>query len=221
MEVLRDQLDPVAWAQALVESQGSRDEALSCYARVRLSSLTEEETEQSGKKTNLEERRRESFRDFESVPVLPPGDVEERSLISLVDALFWHVVAMVGMMGCVLAAGLLWPVLKLNFSWQVLIVVVMSLQVIPVAGWWAGRGGARAVSYAQAVQMAGCLAMIGSLVLGCSMLFESSLEESPGFVQGPPMNEQNLVLEREALKGVSTGDVESAAPRTLVTTDPD
>jgi hypothetical protein len=213
MEVLREQLDPAAWAQALVESQGSRDDAISHYARFRLESLAEEAGERSGKKKNLEVRRRKSFRDYRSVPHLPPGELAERSAVSFVDALFWHLVAMVGMMGCAMAAGLLWPALQSSLSWLALVLAVVVMQLIPAAGWWAGRGVLHGVTYAQAAQMAACLAMLGSLALGFNLLLMPSMEQSATLEQELQAEERLYAFAQSAREKTPALEQEPARER--------
>ena len=197
MEVLREQMDPAAWARALVVSRGSRDDTFAHYARFRLEALAEEELESKGKKTSLEERRRESFRDFRSVPVMWTVETPERKATGFMDSLFWHMVGMVGMLGCLLAAGLIWPELKLDLSWQGLVLVVVGMQLIPLGGWWAGRGG-QCVSYARAAQMAACLTMFGSLALGFNLLLKPSEEQSRLMAREGHREADRKVAERQS-----------------------
>src|SRR5210317_1166532 len=52
MEVLRQDLEPAAWARALVEGSGSRDNTLSHYARIRVEALSDQERERQGRKSD-------------------------------------------------------------------------------------------------------------------------------------------------------------------------
>lgn len=219
MEVLRKDLDPAAWAQALVESRGSRDDAMASYAKFRLQALVEEQGERQGKKVHLEERRRQSFRDFREVPVMPPEEAPGQRLHGFMDALFWHFVAMVGMLGCLLAAGLLWPSLKLNLGWQVVLLVVAGMQLIPLLGWYAGRGVRGAVSYAQAAQMAACLAMIGSMWFGLKLVQKPPREAGLLMAGGAAVEETGAISSIPGGGEATATGPEAAEPGNLASTE--
>lgn len=201
LEVLRQDLEPAAWAQALVEGSGTRDDTLSHYARVRVEALTEQERERQNRKSDFESRRRSSFQDMDSVPVAEAGSVVRRRVMGCVDAVFWHVVAMVAGVGTLVAANLLWPGLHLKLSWQFLVLAVVAMQLIPFVGWRAGRGGRKGVTYSQASQIAACLAMLGSVGMGLGLLTQHPPDREP--LAGP----DGPRLERgEGRERLSSGD---------------
>lgn len=56
-EILESQLDPAAWAAALSESEGNREQALSLYARLRMRFLEQQHSDRVAKIDSLESRR--------------------------------------------------------------------------------------------------------------------------------------------------------------------
>lgn len=71
-EILGGDLDPAFWAVALAESDGSRDHAITCYARLRLASLEGETHGRKLKEEALEARRRAGFRENPAIPTANP-----------------------------------------------------------------------------------------------------------------------------------------------------
>lgn len=68
-EILEGRLQPAVWAMALANSNGSRDEAVTHYARLRLQSLSEESRLRKQKQDALESRRSSGF---QKLPPEPP-----------------------------------------------------------------------------------------------------------------------------------------------------
>ena len=197
MEVLREDLEPGAWARALVEGAGTRDSTLSQYARIRVEELMEKEGHQKDRKLDLEVRRAGSFRHFDSEPIVPHGNVTRNRTVSCVDAVFWHMVAMVAGVGTLVAASIMWPELRLNISWHLAVMAVVGMQLIPVMGWWPGRNDQSSVSYAQASQMAACLMMLGSATVGCGLLMGHPPRQ-PAVMAAQPVREQPVAEARES-----------------------
>ena len=56
-EILRDELEPGAWATALATSAGNHQEALACYARIRIRKLAVERRSRQAKSRSFEARR--------------------------------------------------------------------------------------------------------------------------------------------------------------------
>lgn len=68
-EILEGRLQPAEWAMALANSSGSRDEAVTHYARIRLQSLADETHQRRQKRDALEFRRSSGF---QKLPPEPP-----------------------------------------------------------------------------------------------------------------------------------------------------
>lgn len=68
-EILEGRLQPAVWAMALANSNGTRDEAVTHYARLRLQSLSEESRLRKKKQDALESRRSSGF---QKLPPEPP-----------------------------------------------------------------------------------------------------------------------------------------------------
>jgi hypothetical protein len=117
-EILGGRLDPAIWALALAQSDGSRDHALTCYARLRLESLEDECHGRRLKQEALEARRRAGFRENP----LPPSCLETRFDITEIRpikpkkaatgnrrryriSLFWLVACALGISGASSAAS--------------------------------------------------------------------------------------------------------------------
>ena len=182
MEVLRQDLEPAAWARALVAGSGTRDDTLSHYARIRVKVLTEQEGRRN-RQSDFDVRQKSSFRDLGSVPVVPSGAVVKQKVLGCIDAVFWHGVAIVAGVGTLAAAGLLWPELRLELSWQFLAGAVVAMQLIPLIGWRVGRGKYSGMTYSQASQLAACLAMLGSVAVGLGLLMQHPPQQ--GLMAGP------------------------------------
>ncbi len=69
MEIMRGEMNPATWAMALAYSNGSRDHAITHYARLRLEDLAEIADFKNNKEAALEARRRSTFR---KAPTPPP-----------------------------------------------------------------------------------------------------------------------------------------------------
>ena len=169
-EVLSAELDPAAWAQALAECRGTRDDALALYARIRSEDIKRTESERKGKVVELETRRMGSFRDFSSVPVFHKPQPYEAGLPGIVDSVFWHVLAGVGMTGCFLAARILWPGALRATPDHILYLAVVFMQLIPLVAWWSSRGTRRAPTYSSTTQMTACVSLVGSVILCVQLL---------------------------------------------------
>jgi hypothetical protein len=192
-EVLEERLEPGAWAQALADSEGSRDEALSHYVRYRAEGLQQNKQRQVMRGTEVEQRKVDSFRDFQAEPIARHSLEGERGAASVVDALFWHAVAVVGMIGCLLAVGLLWPRLGFQPTWEVAVTVVLVMQVIPLAAWWFGRRSDQLLSYAQVTRMAAMVAMISSTGIGVLLLANPSDSAGLGLYRKEVIKQGRLV----------------------------
>jgi hypothetical protein len=88
-EIIEGKLQPATWALALAYSNGSRDQAMTHYARLRLESLADQSTETKLKEQALEARRKAGFRKM-TVPLprlylgnLTPAGMRNRRRISL------------------------------------------------------------------------------------------------------------------------------------------
>ncbi|OYV07096.1 MAG: hypothetical protein CFE26_02795 [Verrucomicrobiales bacterium VVV1] len=68
-EILEGRLQPAVWAMALASSNGTRDEAVTHYARLRLQSLSEDSQLRKQKQDALEFRRSSGF---QKLPPEPP-----------------------------------------------------------------------------------------------------------------------------------------------------
>ncbi len=68
-EILDGRLQPAVWAMALANSNGTRDEAVTHYARLRLQSLSEDSQLRKQKQDALESRRSSGF---QKLPPEPP-----------------------------------------------------------------------------------------------------------------------------------------------------
>jgi hypothetical protein len=75
-EILRGELNPAFWAIALAESDGSRDHAITCYARLRLASLEGETHSRKLKEEALDARRRAGFRESPIIYTASPLPAE-------------------------------------------------------------------------------------------------------------------------------------------------
>jgi hypothetical protein len=113
-EILGGSLNPAFWAIALAESDGSRDHAITCYARLRLASLEGETHGRKLKEEALEARRRAGFRENPAGAARPlpaelarpnqlkksfPGNRRRNRL-----SLFWLLTCAIGLSGASSAA---------------------------------------------------------------------------------------------------------------------
>jgi hypothetical protein len=192
-EVLQERLEPAAWARALADCQGSRDEALTHYVRYRAEGLQKVEQRQVIRGSEVEQRKVDSFRDFQAEPIAHHSLAGETGATSVVDSLFWHVVAVVGMIGCLLAVGLLWPGLGFQLSWNVAVTVVLAMQLIPLAAWWYGRRSDQSLSYAQVARMAAVVAMVSSTGIGVLLLANPSDSVGLGLYRQEMIKQESLV----------------------------
>ena len=192
-EILDQRLEPAAWARALAECGGTRDEALTHYVRHRAEILLAARDRQVPKVKSFESRRLGNFRDFHSLPIVTYSPYGQSGPMSLVDALFWHTVAIVGMIGCLLALGLVWPGLGFQLSWKVALAVVLAMQVIPIVGWWFGQRADRTLSYSRVTQMAAMIAMISSVMIGVRVLSTPSESGKMGLYREEVRNRAGLV----------------------------
>lgn len=115
-EILGGSLDPAFWALALAESDGSRDHAISCYARLRLESLEGETQGRKLKREALEARRRAGFRENptsavdSAPPAVAPRPTKYKKIItnhrrSHRLSLFWLLTLALGISGSFSAAS--------------------------------------------------------------------------------------------------------------------
>jgi len=169
-EVLSSELDPETWAQALAECRGTHEDALALYARIRAENITKAHHCQKERVKELEDRRVESFRDFRSMPLSSRGPSEARGVSGWIDSVFWHVLAVVGLSGCLLATQILWPGLLGHIEDGTLILAVLAMQMIPVVAWWAGSGRRGGVTYPGIAQLTACVALFGSVALSVELL---------------------------------------------------
>lgn len=86
-EILEGRLQPAAWAMALANSSGSRDEAVSHYARLRLESLSSENQFRKRKLAALESRRSSGFKKLIPEPSAPSRLNQKRERLNLPP--FW------------------------------------------------------------------------------------------------------------------------------------
>lgn len=78
-EILEGRLQPAVWAMALASSNGTRDEAVTHYARLRLQSLSKESQLRKQKQDALESRRSSGFQKLPPEPP-PKARVNQRRL---------------------------------------------------------------------------------------------------------------------------------------------
>jgi len=86
-EILEGRLQPAAWAMALANSSGSRDEAVSHYARLRLESLASENQFRKRKLAALESRRSSGFKKLVPETQVPSRINQKRERLNLPP--FW------------------------------------------------------------------------------------------------------------------------------------
>jgi hypothetical protein len=113
-EILRGDLNPAFWAIALAESDGSRDHAITCYARLRLASLEGGIQSRKLKEEALEARRRAGFRESPIIYTASPLPAElARPLMKKTIpsnrrrhrlSLFWLLTCALGLSGAASAA---------------------------------------------------------------------------------------------------------------------
>ena len=172
-EVLSGNLHPATWAKALAECAGGHDEAVAVYARMRSKELTRQVECEAEKKQKLACRVARAYRETEELPSMEPIILDHPGgLRNALDAIFWHCVAIVGAVGCLLAAQLAWPEVAAHLGVEKIILIVLAFQLIPTIGWVAaGRNGFySALSYSQATHISACVAVIASFVLGGYLL---------------------------------------------------
>lgn len=171
-EVLHSRLDPEAWAQALAECRGTHDDALALYARIRAEHLTRSQAIRHERNEELEARRRGSFQDYKSVRTdpIPPRERNRDRTGGVIDAVFWHVLAGVGLVGCLLAAKVVWPRMFGAVDDGLIISLVIMMQVVPLVAWLAGSGRRGRLSYSGVAQMTACVALISSVMLAAKLL---------------------------------------------------
>lgn len=115
-EILAGTLDPAIWALALAESDGSRDHAITCYARLRIESLEGQTHGRRLKREALEVRRRAGFRESPAAlltkapPVEFPLPSRRRKIITNQRrrhriSLFWLLTLALGISGALSAAS--------------------------------------------------------------------------------------------------------------------
>lgn len=189
-EILNGDLHPACWAKALAESEGGHDAALAAYARMRSVELTRLVKGEAEKKKMLACRVARAYRE----PVEPPQMMHPVSLERPVgvkgamDAMFWHCVAIVGAVGCLLGAQLIWPGVAAHLTVDRIILIVFAFQLFPVLGWVAaGRNGFySALSYAQATHLSACVAVAASFGLGAYLLVQSGKIGAPSTPEETP-----------------------------------
>lgn len=170
-EVLEERLEPVAWARALGESKGSREDALSNYVRYRTKGLRRERDRALNRESVMAQRMVGNFRDFNSEPISYHAPyTEERGVMKFVEAFFWHTIAVVGTVGCLLAVGLVWPKLGVYLTWRMALGLTLFMQAIPIAAWWFGHRAEKTLSYERVARMAAILAISSSLLFGVKLL---------------------------------------------------
>lgn len=169
-EILEERLEPTAWARALEQSKGTRDEALTHYVRHRVEALEKDRERRADRGLQIDERKTRNFKDFHSEQVIPQSLEGERGSFAILDACFWHGVAVVGMIGSLLAVGFVWPELGFRLNWQVAFTAVIMMQAIPAVAWWYGRRADYTLSYSRVAQMVAVIAMLASVVVGVKLL---------------------------------------------------
>lgn len=216
-EVLEERLEPVAWARALAESKGSREDALSHYVRYRMEGLSREKERARNRESMMAQRMAGNFRDFNSEPInYHPPYAEERGPMKLVEVLFWHTVAVVGVVGCLLALGLVWPQLGVHLSWGMSLGIALFMQAIPIAGWLFGRRAEYTLPYAKVARMAAVIAMLSSVVFGVKLLANPSNSGGLGLYQKEVREKLNIVKfpsQREKVSGRENGEAVELAER--------
>lgn len=189
-EVLSGDLNPVCWARALTESGGTQDEALVLYARLRTEELTRQVEPQVTKSKKLECRVARAYRETTDVPPLAPIDFQAKGgLGRAMDAIFWHCVAVIAALGCLMAAQIVWPELRGHLTVNRVVMIIAAFQLFPIIAWVsAGRNGFyAAINYAEAAHISACVAILASVGFGGYLLVakqsasvDLNPEKSPG-----------------------------------------
>ncbi|WP_035612104.1 hypothetical protein [Haloferula sp. BvORR071] len=118
-EILRDDLEPAAWATALATSGGKRQEALAAYARIRMRKLANERQTRQAKSKSFEARRLNTCLGIKTVQ-----DLLNRSnqggrinLLRPKVSVIWLLLLMIGSTGSIAClARLLEPVMPDRFE---------------------------------------------------------------------------------------------------------
>lgn len=172
-EVLSSSLEPGCWARALSASDGRHDDAVSQYARLRAEELTEQLGVETRKQQRLECRVASAYRDSKELPPMDPLGVRKGiGFGAVMDAIFWHCVAIVGAVSCLMAVQILWPDLRVHLTVERMVLIIFAFQLFPILGWVAaGRNGFYpAMSYPQTAHMSACVVVVCSLSLGGYLL---------------------------------------------------
>jgi hypothetical protein len=216
-EVLSGDLDPVCWAKALTESGSGHDEALALYARIRTGDLTKQVGPQVKKSLKLECRMAEAYRETDEAPPLGPIDFQSRGGMGrAMDAIFWHCVAVIAALGCLMAAQIIWPDLRSHLIVNRVVMIVVAFQLFPIIAWVsAGRNGFYSVlNYSEAAHMSACVAIVASVAFGGYLLVgkqSASVEFSPEKSSGSllvVMPEDQLVRPVVYAEGIPTKRLE-------------
>ncbi|WP_367875165.1 hypothetical protein [Luteolibacter sp. Populi] len=175
-EILRDDLEPAAWATALATSGGKRQDALACYARIRIRKLASERQTRQAKSKSFEARRMNTCLGIKTVQ-----DLLNRSnrggrlnLLRPKVSVIWLFILLLGSTGTLAClARLLEPLIPDRFE-------KLALLAAPVAGLAIVLGSMilRAMlpkhwvmqGWNIAMAMTGTMACFGSLYLGSKLI---------------------------------------------------
>lgn len=221
-EVLTGDLQPACWARALAESEGGHDAALATYARLRSAELTRQVQEETRKKRQLACRVARAYCEpAAEVPQMEPIVFGKPTGIrGAMDAIFWHCVAIVGAVGCLLGAQLVWPGTAAHLTVERILLIVFAFQLFPVLGWVAaGRNGFySALSYPQATHLSACVAVVASFGLGAYLLLHADTLETPRAVEQTPAPLLVVMPEEQIMRPVVHVEETAAEPRRFVST---
>jgi hypothetical protein len=175
-EILRDQLEPGAWATALAASGGERQDALAVYARIRIRKLATERRTRQAKSRSFEARRLTTCLGIKTVQ-----DLLDRSnrggrlnLLRPKLSVTWLLILMIGSTGSIAClVRLLEPFMPDRFEKLALLaapvlgivavgIALLSRALLPknwvMQGWNTG------------LALAGSMACFGSLYLGAKLV---------------------------------------------------
>ena len=135
-------------------STGGHDETVAHYARIRTRTVAAQLKEGRQREESRRQRQLESFKSVadlkrEELPVARRAGF----FPTLVDSLFWHAVAVLGIISCLVGVAALWPAFRGCFSVGSILVLAVAPQAIPVTAWFTGRGFLDSMSYQQVTQV--------------------------------------------------------------------
>jgi hypothetical protein len=106
-EIIRNELEPAAWATALAASGGKRQEALAAYARIRMQQVTVQRSRHRAKAQSLEVRRLNTCLGIKTVQDLLNRSNRggQLNLIKPRVSLVWLSILLVGSAGAVASVG--------------------------------------------------------------------------------------------------------------------